>query len=121
MDFQVEVRGTPSEQLIRQKVKCCACEGSLKNSPHINLVSLMKVATWKFPVWGNLLIRVWGLAVAVLCDKCVKEKRTPKYAVEWNDDLSVVKYHPVESLKDVPKEIFKPLDMIEPGRHGTAG
>jgi len=113
--------GYEKEKLIRRKVKCCACGGSLEKSSHINMVALMKVAKWKFPVWGNLLIRVWGLAVAVLCDDCVKAKKKPKYAVEWNDDLSVVKYHPVESLEDVPEEIFKPLDMLEPGRERVAG
>jgi len=110
----------PSEEQIRRKVKCCACGGSLEKSRRINLVCLMKIAEWSYPCWGNLLLRVWGLASAVLCDNCVKEKKKPKYAVEWNDDLSVVKYHPVESLEDVPEEIFKVLDLIEPGRHKTA-
>ena len=108
------------EKLIKTKVKCCACGGSLKDSDNINMVGLMKEADWKFPAWGNVLLKVWGFASAVICDKCVKENKPIKFAVEWTQDLSFVKYHPVEKLKDVPPEIFEPLDMLEPGRHGVA-
>ena len=109
-----------SEVFIGANVKCCYCGGSLKNS-RINMVCLMKEARWKYPCWGNVLLKVWGFASAVLCDKCVKEERKPKYAVEWDKNRGVVKYHPVKDLVDVPKEIFEPLDELEPGRHGTAG
>lgn len=81
----------------------------------------MKEAEWKFPAWGNILLGVFGFASAVLCDNCVKEGKKPKFAVEWAEDLSIVKYHLVEQLRDVPKEIFKPLDMLELGRHRVGG
>jgi len=109
------------EELIRLKVKCCCCEGSLKSSKRINLVGLMKEAQWAFPVWGNLLLGIMGFANAVICDKCLKEKKKPKFAVEWTEDLNVVKYHSVEELRDVPKEIFKQLDQLEHGRRRVAG
>ena len=110
-----------SESFIREKVKCCACGGSLKGSQQINLMCLMKEAEWEYPCWGNFLLRVHGFASAVLCDKCVKENKKVKFAVEWDKNHEIVKYHPVKDLVDVPKEIFDPLDELEPGRHGTAG
>lgn len=81
----------------------------------------MKETAWQWPCWGNLLLGVLGLASAILCDECTKEGRKPKFALEWNQDLSVVKYHSVEQLKDVPKEIFEPLDQLEPGRRRVGG
>lgn len=109
-----------SENFIRAKVKCCACGGSLKDSQNINMVCLMKETKWKYPCWGNFLLGVLGFASALLCDKCVKENRKAKFAVEWDKDRGLVKYHLVEKLRDVPPEIFAPLDELEPGRHGTA-
>jgi len=110
------------DKKIRAKVKCCACGSSLEKSRLINIICLMKEATWEYPCWGsNVLLKVWGFASAIICDNCAKERKEPKYAVEWNQDLSIIKYHPVEELKDVPEEIFEQLDMLEPGRHGVAG
>lgn len=109
------------EKVIRAKVKCCSCEGSLLDSRRVNMILLMKEAEWEWPCWGNVLLGVWGFAGAVVCEKCLREKKKPKFAVEWNEDFSIVKYHPVEQLKDVPEEIFKPLDVLEPGRHRIAG
>jgi len=110
-----------NDKTIRARVKCCFCGGSLENSKHVNVVCLMKEARWRFPVWGNVLLGVTSFASAILCDKCVEEKKEPKFAVEWTQNLTVVKYHSVEELKDVPEEIFQPLDDLEPGRHGVAG
>ena len=77
----------------------------MKNSKHINGVTLNKLATWEFPTWGNILVikkHPEPRACAVICDRCVEEKRMPKYAVEWNKDFSVVKYHKLEDLQDLP-------------------
>lgn len=106
---------------LKAKLKCCACEGTLKDSELINMIGLMKVAKWKMPHWGNATLRVWRLAMAVVCDRCVKEKKQPKFAVEWDNIGVDIKYHPVDELNDVPKEIFKPLGMLEPGRQRVAG
>jgi len=109
-----------TEAFIRAKVKCCACGKPLKASRNLNLVCLMKEAKWLHPCWGNYLLGVWGFAGAVLCDRCIQEDREPRYAVEWDLKRGTVKYHPVEDLADVPKEIFDLLDELEPGRHGIA-
>lgn len=106
---------------LKGRVKCCACQGSFENSEKLNLVALMKVAQWPNPAWGNLILRVWGFAIAVVCDNCVKKNNKIRFAVEWDNNGRHIKYHPVDELLDVPPEIFKPLDMLEPGRHGIAG
>lgn len=116
----LEAKLVQRKELIARKVKCCVCGGSLRDSETINLVCLMKEAEWKHPCWGNFLLGLMGFASAVVCDKCVKENKEPKYAVEWNNDVSVVRYHLVDKLVDVPEEIFEPLDLLEPGRHGVA-
>lgn len=95
----------PSEK-IRENVKCCSCGGSLESSKLINGVTLNKLATWKYPVWSNILVRdkyPEPRATAILCDSCIKKKRQPKYAAEWNNDYSGVIYHKVEKLKDLPE------------------
>lgn len=107
-------------EAVKKKSKCCACGGSLADSKRLNLVALTKEADWPWPVWGNYLLGLMGLAVAVFCDKCIKEKKEAKFAVEWNAKTGAITYHPVEELEDVPKDLFKPLDILEPGRHKIA-
>lgn len=94
---------------VKRKVKCCSCGTPLRNSKHINIVFLQKMANWEWPSWGNILVGVWGFACAVLCDDCVKHKKKPKFAVEWNEDLSVIKYHPIEELDDMQLELTELL------------
>ncbi|MEM2518630.1 MAG: hypothetical protein QXO49_06730 [Candidatus Bathyarchaeia archaeon] len=94
-----------SERFIRERVKCCACGGTLKNSKHINGICLDKLAEWDYPVWNNILVadeHPEKRAMAFVCDECLKKKRQPKFAVEW-DDHENVKYHPIEDLKDLPE------------------
>jgi len=86
---------------IRKNVRCCACGGSLEDSKHINLVALDKVASWKFPTWGNVLTKQPLIhAVAIVCDKCIDKGVQPKFAVEWNDNGNV-KYHKIEELPNI--------------------
>jgi hypothetical protein len=93
--------------------KCCSCEGTLKDSRHLNLVALNKKAKWDFPTWGNVLIEgSEGRAVAIVCDHCVKKARKEgfkiKFAVEIASRIDEngeavytdIKYHPVEELED---------------------
>jgi len=108
-------------QRIKEKIKCCACGGSLADSKEINIICLMKEAEWPHPTWGNVILGVHGFASAIVCDNCLKERKKPKWALEWDQKTLETKYHPVKELKDVPKEIFSPLDQLEPGRHGIAG
>lgn len=91
---------------IKKYILCCACRGSLEESEHINGITLDKLATWKHPTWSNILTLdkyPEPRASAIVCDRCVAEKRDPEFAVEWNEDFSVVKYHPVKDLKVLPK------------------
>ena len=102
------------EGKVRKNVKCCACGGSLKSSKFINGICLNKLADWKHPVWGNVLVKdkyPEPRAISILCDHCIEDKRQPTYAVEWSDDYSKVTYHRVEDLKDLP-EISKE-DLLE--------
>jgi hypothetical protein len=94
-----------SDEWIRQHVRCCSCGKPLKKSKHINFVCLDKLATWNYPTWGNILVKEKypePRASAVICDKCLKEKRIIKYAVEWSRETGEVKYHPVSELRDLP-------------------
>jgi len=99
---------------IKKNVKCCACEGSLENSRFVNQICLDKLATWEYPTWGNILVKdkyPEPRAAAILCDECIRRKRKPKYAVEWNKDFSQVRYHQVEDLKDLPE--IREQDVME--------
>ena len=102
-------------------LKCCCCGESLESSEHINAICLMKKAKWEFPTWSNIILRIGGFAQCFVCDNCLKEKKKPKLAVEWDKWGRNIKYHPVEDLEDIDPEIFSPLDELEPGRYGVAG
>jgi hypothetical protein len=93
--------------------KCCSCEGTLKNSKFLNMVTLNKKAKWNFPTWGNVLIEgSGGRAVAIVCDKCIAKARRQgfhvKFAVEILSRIrrkrkpiyTDIKYHPLEELED---------------------
>ena len=87
---------------VRLEGKCCACGGSLKYSKYLNGVTLDKQASWKNPVWGNVLVEgSSGRAVAFVCDQCLDEKRRVRFAVEFGKNGGIV-YHPVGGLESVP-------------------
>lgn len=96
----------------RERVNCCACGGSLQESPHVNLVLLTKRATWKHPTGGNVLTGYGPQATAAICDRCVEEKDPIKLAVELDGDEVI--YHRVAELEDLPPEptyvIHKPAN-----------
>lgn len=97
---------TEIEKKIKENIKCCACDGSLKRSRSVNGMLLNKLATWAHPTWGNVLVKdkyPEARATAILCDRCIEENRPPKYAVEWDSDYSKVIYHKVEDLEDLPE------------------
>jgi len=77
----------------------------MKKSRHINFIALDKLATWKHPVWGNILLREEypeNRALAIICDDCLKGNKEPKYAVEWDENYEKITYHPINELKDLP-------------------
>jgi hypothetical protein len=94
-----------SDELLEQmkrEGKCGACEGTMKDSKHLNIVALDKAAAWANPSWGNILVPgSHGRAVGVVCDRCVVKGRPKpvKFALERTDGKLI--YHPVEELKDV--------------------
>ena len=96
---------TKFDDWVKRVVKCCACEGSMQDSKHVNLICLNKMATWEYPRWGNILVSdkyPTNRAGAIICDRCIEERRKIKFAIEWDNKRTYVKYHKVEDLKDLP-------------------
>jgi len=109
--------------------KCCACENPLRNSKHLNLITLDKAANWEFPTWGNILAkreedRIGVRATAIICDDCVEVKTVIKFAIDveivGHDPQkseaiteTVIKYHDVTTLKDMP--VITEKDLRPPG------
>ena len=107
--------------------KCCACEKPLKDSKHLNLITLDKAANWEFPTWGNVSAkkaedRKGVRAVAIICDSCVEDKTVIKFAIDvkvvGNDPQkseaiteTVIRYHDVTTLKDMPPITEKDLGL----------
>jgi len=101
----MEERDLFSEYLLKKGL-CCACNSPLKDSKHINLVQLNRVATWKTPIWGNILSESQELkyALAVVCDNCVSPEKMNeiKFAIEIEmsgNTPSNIYYHAVENLE----------------------
>lgn len=89
--------------LIRAKMSCCACEGTLKTSRYVNLVQLDRQAMWKHPIAGNVFDPdKRPRAVAVLCDACIARNAEAKLAVEWDEETETAKYHAVGELQQLP-------------------
>lgn len=86
-------------QKVRGKVKCCACGVTMQSSKHINLIALERKSTWKYPECGNVLTGEKSRASAIICDECLKQNSEIKYAVEWDESLTSVKYHDVNKLE----------------------
>jgi len=89
------------EDWARKNVKCCACGGKMETSKFINLVGLEKLATWKFPVFGQIDIPDYKpRAAAIVCDECKQKKEKIRYCIEFEGSLYQVKYREVDSLED---------------------
>ena len=85
----------------RENVVCCACGGSLETSNCLNIVELEKLATWKFPVAGQIDMPGYGArAVAIVCDECVLNKVKIRHCIEWKDEPRKITYHAVYDLED---------------------
>lgn len=78
--------------------KCCACKRIIgKNGKHVNGVILNRLAEWKYPTVGNIVTGEKGKALAIVCDKCLKNNTNIKYAVKF--EIKKIVYVPVEKLK----------------------
>lgn len=93
--------------VIRELGRCGACYRPLRDSPHVNMVTIDKYKTWEYPGWGNILARDpdkrgFGRASAILCDRCIEEKNEPILAVELyeEDGETRIRYHCMGLLED---------------------
>jgi hypothetical protein len=91
------------QRVLHQDGMCCICEGRVfPESKHTNILLLDKIANWKFPVWGNILLNLPAVhASAIVCDSCVEgTMEDVKYAIEFDAKVGAIIYHPVSELKD---------------------
>jgi ribosomal protein L37AE/L43A len=97
---------TNFEQLVMDKVNCCGCGRPMSRSAHLNIMDTARVATWDYPVCGNVLSEDrTGRAAAFMCDRCIEQNHAPRYAVEFTKDRDVL-YHELAGLA-VAQEMFK--------------
>ena len=95
------------------EIECCACNERIgTNGTLINVIVLDKKAGWKYPVAGNVITGEYGRAIAIICDKCVRERKLPKFAIKFNwsgkttDKCEVVRV-PISDLKNVENDVDK--------------
>ncbi len=83
------------------QIKCCACGSTvlLRKTDTIQLVALIYKAEWNAPTWKMPQDNT-KRAVAIVCDKCHREGRTPKEAIEIDvNHGGKVSFHALEELK----------------------
>ena len=106
------------ETMVKQNVKCCACEGSLEGTKHMNICITGKVAHRLFPTASNVLIQnAPHNAVAIVCDNCIEAKTSIKFVIEAEPGYTKVIYHKLEDLEDEPqwfKDIKERLSRPSP-------
>jgi hypothetical protein len=79
------------------KEKCCACNCIIgENGENINIVQLPRIATWKYPVGGNILTGARDRAVAVVCNVCIENNAPINYAIRF-DGKKIVRV-PIDNL-----------------------
>ena len=90
----------------RENVDCCACGGTLETSICVNIVELKKLATWKFPVAGQIDVPGYGArAVAIVCDECIRNKVKIRRCIEWKGKPYKITYHAVDELEDAKENV----------------
>ena len=68
------------------KEKCCACNCIIgENGKNINLVQLPRIATWEYPISGNLLTGTKNRAIAIVCNVCIENNVPINYAIRFDD------------------------------------
>ena len=81
---------------------CCACGKYLGKQSNINLVETRWRKTWRYPQVNNFFLKTLkddDHATAILCDDCIEAKATPKFVVEFADELII--RHPVSELERI--------------------
>ncbi len=84
---------------VKECGKCCVTGKPLSTSEFITAVQLPYKATWKYPTWGNLLLKCYDRAIAYVHDDAIVNGELTGpilYAVEFQDDEIV--YHDVSTL-----------------------
>lgn len=92
---------------------CCCGEGHTvrDGGSHINLVMLRKLAKWPYLATVNFLIpesKKYPLANAVVCDRCLEEKREIKYAMAGIDGEGGAHYYRVPITELEKPEVYWP-------------
>ena len=92
---------------------CCAGEDHTlrEGGTHVNLVILRKLAKWPYLSAKNFLVpesEKYPLAMAVVCDRCMSEKREIKYALVGRQGGNGTEYYrvPVSELEE--PEVYWP-------------
>lgn len=114
-------KAAESWKKIRSEIKCCSCDQAIDSDKQLNVLCLRKEADWSFPTWGNVVLRIFGFAQAVICDNCLEKKKKVKSAVEWDLNTGFLKYHPIEKLKDISEPIQEALDSLSQPREMVGG
>lgn len=85
---------------------CCGEDHTIREGGnHINLVMLRKLAWWPYLTQVNILMPEsveYPLASAVVCDRCLKEKRDIKYAMAGIEGEGGAHYYrvPINELEE---------------------
>jgi len=88
---------------------CCGEDHTVREGgSHINLIQLKKLAKWPYLAVSNFLVPIskkYPLASAVVCDRCLEEKREIRYAMagrQGHDGHAEYYRVPFNELEDPP-------------------
>jgi len=86
---------------------CCGEDHTIREGgSHINIVQLKKLAKWPYMTSMNFLVpksKDYPLASAIVCDRCLEQKREIKYAMAGepgNDGQARYYRVPIDELEE---------------------
>ncbi len=91
-----------------KRAKCCISERPLADCEYMNVIQTDYIATWKYPVISNMLMKNdYRHAVAYIHDDYAPKKagdKIPdiKFVIEFKDGDII--YHPVDTLQKGPRQ-----------------
>jgi hypothetical protein len=103
-------------EIIHRNGVCCITGKPLKDCRQLNWVQVNMIATWPYPVWGNILSGVQcKMAVAFVHDDCLDARGTIVgdlvHAIQVNNGEII--YHPVKLVWDPKKQGIDTSDFTE--------